>query len=297
MGVDHVGVIFSRKCNFNCSYCCNLGSTSAPWGLWNDKFDDLVGFLNSLEGRRMILVSGGEPIIWDKLGDLVESTDHFWYLASNCSLVNPYLKRDVVHDKIKLIIGAYHESQMKLDKFIGVVREMQGLGYPVFVKVMYDGGKSQFKMAEQMIGSGIPFSFVPFLEKQYTDVDIRSVLRYCQSSYYASRFFPVPLGPRREPGLCAAGTNKSFHMNEFSICRCSHRQDDVLGDIANPGFYSEPQWCDKTFCACEWHNFSDLGGFTGENNRWQRFIDTGVWEPAGEEEIMDLFGVTRVKIW
>jgi hypothetical protein len=315
MGVPHIAVIPFLKCNFSCPYCVSRSYREAPFGLWDDHFNDIKEFLNTLD-KKMIMVSGGEPLLWRKWEHLIEETDHYWYFLSNCSIIPPFLRKDRVKQKLKLFISAYHRSQIDLDRYIGNLKEIQNLGYPVFCKYIYEKDLTQISDADKIIAARIPMSFVPLLYTRYSKEQIAMILPYCQSAMYASRFFPPDAGPKRKPGICEAGTSESFQINGFKIMRCGHlggrhfgntylptflrgiassRQVQLdrihipsflggkhlghLGDIYAPKFYSTPKVCRSNFCACEWHNFSGMS-FDFENERWQHFIDTGKWVPA-----------------
>lgn len=299
MGVPHIGITPFFKCNFSCPYCISHSSHESAFGMWHTHFDDIRKFLNSLD-KKMILVSGGEPLIWAKWDQLIEETDHYWYFLSNCSVIPTFLRRGSVKHRLKLFISAYHRSQIDLDRYINNLKEIQSLGYPVFCKIIYEKEPAQIDDADRIIAAGIPMSFVPLVHVQYSKRQIAEILPYCQSALYSSRFFPPHAGPKRKPLICEAGTSESFAITEFKVLRCSHlagiryhnlyaprflagRHFGYLGDIYNPNFYSTPMLCCSKTCACEWHNFSDMS-FNFENEKWQHFIDTGEWIPATYEE-------------
>jgi len=235
MGLPHIAVVPFLKCNFACPYCVSYAHHKASFGIWDDRFNDIKEFLNSL-GKKMIMVSGGEPLIWRKWEHLIEETDHYWYFLSNCSIVPPFLRKDGIKQKIKLFISAYHRSQIDLDRYIGNLKKIQDLGYPIFCKVIYEKEPTQIGEADKIIAAGIPMSFVPLLHAQYSKEQLAEILPYCQSAMYSSRFFPPDAGPKRKLGICEAGTSESFQITGFKIVRCSHLGGIHFGNICLPNF-------------------------------------------------------------
>jgi hypothetical protein len=235
MGVPHIAVIPFLKCNFSCPYCVSYAHRDASFGMWDDRFNDIKKFLNSLD-KKMIMVSGGEPLIWRKWERLIEETDHYWYFLSNCSVVPSFLKKDSIKRKVKLFISAYHRSQIDLGRFINNLREIQSLGYPVFCKIIYEKEPAQIGEAEKIIAAGIPMSFAPLLYAQYSKEQLAEILPYCQSAMYASRFFPPDEGPERKRGVCVAGTSESFQITGFKIVRCGHLGGIHFYNISLPAF-------------------------------------------------------------
>jgi organic radical activating enzyme len=233
MGVPHIAVIPFLKCNFSCPYCVSYAHHDASFGIWDERFNDIKKFLNSLD-KKMIMVSGGEPLIWRKWERLIEETDHYWYFLSNCSVVPSFLRKESIKRKVKLFISAYHRSQIDLGRFIDNLREIQSLGYPVFCKIIYEKEPAQIGEAEKIIAAGIPTSFVPLLHAQYSEEQLAEILPYCQSAMYASRFFPPDGGPERKIGVCEAGTSESFQITGFKITRCSQEGGIHFGDIYLP---------------------------------------------------------------
>ena len=321
MNLPHIAIVLYLTCNFKCSYCVAEASRKVLFynskdslDRWDAQFGGIVSFLNSLD-TKAIMVSGGEPFIWKRWGELIERTAHYWYFITNASSVPKWLGDSVVKTRTKLIIATFHRTEMRIERFIDNVCKMQDLGYPVFAKVIYDGDSGRFREIEKVMKAGIPVSFVPFLNMAYSKVSITNMLTYCQSAMYAGRFFPPDAGVERDIKPCMAGTEESFEVDGSVIARCSfysgmplnevprflrglsHR---YLGDIHHPRFFKEPKMCYRKTCACEWHTFSDMA-FGFENEKWQRFIETGEWSSATIPDIekfvaMSLNGKEKVGV-
>lgn len=300
MNLPHIAIVPYLTCNFKCPYCIAETPFKIPFHKpktslkrWDAQFDDVVTFLNSLD-TKAIEVSGGEPFLWKRWGELIGQTNHYWYFLTNASKVPEWLKDEVVKEKVKLLITAFHRADIRLERFIDNVCKMQDLGYPVFVKVVYAKDRDQLKEIERIIKAGIPASLVPLVGVEYSKEEIERILPYCQSALYAYRFFVPYDGVDRSAGPCVAGTEESFELDGSVIVRCSHYSGmslnkipklfrgfypQSLGDIKQPGFYSQPEMCYRKTCTCEWMSFTEIVDGS-ENEKWQHFIETGEWVPA-----------------
>lgn len=290
MNLDHISVLPFLTCNFKCPYCIaylpRWYRDKKPFGLWEEHYEDMAKFIGRLD-KKMILASGGEPLLWDRWANLIKRTDHYWYFVTNTSRVPKWLKDRVVKEKVKLFLSAYHRTGISLDRYIANVQDIQNMGYAVFAKIMYVDDNSQLKDAERIMRADIPMSFVPLVDAYY-DPDIAKEVRpYCQSEMYYNRFFDIG----HKAGKCIAGTERSFQVDGLTLTRCGHYSsislnnvprmfrglhNGYVGDIYKPKFHKNPRTCHKAVCFCENFNF---GGILddSENPRWQKFIDTGKW--------------------
>jgi len=287
MNLPHIALLPFLTCNFACSYCVAkpLLNGKRPFGLWNEHFDDITAFLSKLD-TKMIMISGGEPLLWSGWTELIEKTDHYWYFCTNASKIPQWL--DYTKDRVKLFLAAFHRTGITVDKFIGNVKKLQDAGYPVFVKIVYTRSEQQFAEAEEIIKAGIPTSFVPLYNTKYLPDEVAALRPYCHSDMYYNRFQSV----ERSPGKCAAGTRESFELTGMIVGRCSHYSHISLnkvpkllrkfalgyrGDIYESHFDVSARMCSRKVCECEWHSFGELIN-SPENERWQSLIDTGVWK-------------------
>ena len=305
MNLPHIAILPYLTCNFKCPYCIAESPLRLPFYKsktsllkWDAQFKDTVNFLNTLD-MKAIEVSGGEPFLWKRWGELIEQSDHYWEFLTNASLVPDWLRSKEAKDRVKLFLAAFHRTGIQLDKFIANVCKLQDLGYPVFVKVVYTKGSEQLKEIDKIIKAGIPASLVPLVGAEYSKEEIDRIIPYCQSALYAYRFFVPYNGVDRKPKPCVAGTKESFELDGVVIVRCSHYSNMslnripklfrglspyYLGDIKQPSFYSKPQMCYRSTCTCEWMSFTEItDGF--ENEKWQHFIETGKWVPVTKLDI------------
>jgi organic radical activating enzyme len=289
MDLDHISILPFLTCNFKCPYCVakpHLYSDKQPFGLWEEKYDEVLKFIGSLD-KSMILCSGGEPLLWDRWEDLIKRTDHYWYYVTNTSRIPSWLEGNEVKNKVKLFLSAYHRTGIKVGKYVDNVKKLQDMGYAVFCKIMYVKDDEQFKDAEIITKAGIPMSFVPLVGVSYSSTEIKKVKPYCQSTMYYRRFYVIG----QTPCLCLAGTKSSFQIDGLTMTRCGHYSsislnnvskmlrglhNGYIGDIYKSKFYNEPKICNKTECFCEYLHFGELLD-DSENDKWQSFIDTRKW--------------------
>jgi len=313
--LPHIAILPYLTCNFKCPYCIAESPFKIPFykqkrsiDKWDAQFGVTVAFLNSLD-TKAILVSGGEPMIWKRWGELIRMTDHYWYFLTNGSIVPGWLKNNTTKQKVKLLLAAFHRTEIRLERFIDNVQKMQDLGYPVFVKAVYVKEDAQFKEMESIIKTGIPASFVPLVGMEYSKEEREKILPYCQSAMYGYGFFPVPNKAGGFARLCPAGTQESFELDGSVIARCSHYsgmslnkipklfrglRSLYLGDISHPKFYPQSKMCERKTCTCEWLAFTDIS-FGFENEKWQHFIETREWVPATIADIEKFVKGAEVK--
>jgi hypothetical protein len=274
--------------------------------LWASKAEDVIKFLNTLD-KKMIMVSGGEPLLYD-WGKIIKETNHYWCFATNTSVIPQFLSDSEVKQKVKLFLSAFHREGIGVGNFITNAKKLQDMGYAVFSKIIYVKDNDQFYDCDYISSEEIPVSFSPLVGVKYSKKEIDKVLPYCISNLYKSRF----LGFYRQPRICVAGTKESFQVSGTGIVRCGlqdipfadnlvpiqflkrfihddikntavktlhkvlGRQNPYLGTIYEPRFNTEPLICHRRTCECEWHTFSEMG-IDLDNNKWQRLIETGKW--------------------
>ncbi len=276
-GLDHIALIPYVTCNLHCPYCV-VNNRSLTLRQWEASSRTVSTFLRRQEPKA-IMVSGGEPFIWRDWPAFLQQ-EHTWYFLTNASIVPEWL--GTVRDRVKLIIAAYHHTQLKIERFITNVKKLQDMGYPVFAKIVYDGKSEHLSNIERLRTSNIPASFSPMIDVELTPEQIVRALPFCESEMYKNRFLPPPYGSRRERVSCIAGTNRSFEIDDCRINRCSHvTVPSLLGrfhTVQHATLSQTPQRCSRNYCACEWHVFGELDTRPNENERWQKFVDTGIWE-------------------
>jgi hypothetical protein len=292
MDLPHMAALPFLTCNFECPYCIatpKMYKENNPFGLWESRYDDVFRFISNLE-KKMIMVSGGEPLLWRRWRELISETDHYWYFSTNASKIPGWLGDNTIKERVKLFIATFHRTGIAVGRFIDNVKRLQDFGYSVFVKMVFVRDMEQINEAEKTIQAGIPMSFVPLVGGEYSPDEVDMLMPYCQSDMYYRRF----LVDGRKPSLCLAGTNESFGVDGLVLTRCSHYSSislnkvpllfrgfakGYIGDIYKPRYYEKPKMCSKPVCACEWHSFGGLYDDI-ENGRWQHFIDTGKWVTA-----------------
>ena len=107
MNLNHIAVLPFLTCNFKCPYCVaylpKFYRDKQPFGLWEEHYDDVVKFIGGLE-KKMILASGGEPLLWDRWEDLIKRTDHYWYFVTNTSRIPEWLNDSEIKKKVKYFV-------------------------------------------------------------------------------------------------------------------------------------------------------------------------------------------------
>ena len=135
MNLPHIAIVPYLTCNFKCPYCIAESPLKIPFynprsslEKWDAQFEDTVTFLNTLD-TKAIEISGGEPFLWKKWGELIQRTNHCWYFLTNASSLPIWLKDEVVKEKVKLFIAAFHPTQIRIERFIDNVCKLQDFGY------------------------------------------------------------------------------------------------------------------------------------------------------------------------
>ncbi len=247
--LNHIALIPYTACNFRCSYCVNSVRMSIKD--WNENSKRVLTFLQKLPPKA-IMVSGGEPLLWD-WSEFLNNTSHVYYFLSNLSVIPTWL----IHPQIRLIIAAYHKTGMSIEKFIENVKKVEK---PVFVKVVFVDEVDK-RNVERLWRENITASRVPQEGRRY-----KTVPSECTTETYARRF----RHERKGLSLCRAGTEASFEIRGSKLSRCS------LWPLTQHTFAMCKLTCPVRYCRCEWQQFSELSG-SNDNDRWQQFVESGKW--------------------
>jgi len=274
--LDHIALLPYTTCNLKCSYCVTTNK-KLSLGRWMEHSIEVLDFLKK-QPQKAIMVSGGEPFIWKGWPVFFTSTPHIWYFLTNASFIPPWIT--LAKGSVRLFIAAYHRQQVSLDVFIRNIKTLQDLGFPVFVKIVYNGEDTQLKDIEQIQHEDIPASFAPMIGTTFSDLQITNAIMYSQSLMYKKRFMPYPYGNTRAHTICKAGTTASFEIDGCKLNRCSHISSFLAlqGNVNHSYLRKESYACKRDYCACEWHTFGELDSTLNENTRWQVFVNTGKWK-------------------
>lgn len=283
---NQYAVWFSDRCNYKCSYCCNNVPPKAPKSEIENNTQAFINLFNQVEPG-VIMVSGGEPALWQDLPLLLEELpQHAWVILTNLSLLPEWF----AHPNIKLLLPAYHEEFAKEERFTAHLKQLKEMGKRAHAKIIVKPGQEyhQIGLWEKWNGMGVPASLVPL---EYTNYFKQEFLRdliskYRTSCLYNSRFF------RRNSPLnqvCVAGTSKSFQVNsDGKIVRCSTVFEgcgsDQSASIWQPAFNQESKLCTAESCYCEWQHWAQMAK-ANDNHIWNEYLETGVWTLPNEEEL------------
>lgn len=277
---------FSDRCNYKCSYCCNNASPKAPKSEVESNPDALINLFNQVDPG-VIMVSGGEPTLWQDFPILLDALpQHDWVILTNLTTIPSWFQ----HPNIKIFIPAYHEEFANSERFTAHLSQLQSMGKRAHAKIIVKPGQeyNQVSLWEKWNGMGTPASFVPleYAFKFQRDFLKDIIYQFRTSALYNSRFFRRDTPINR---LCSAGTKQAFQVNSNGkLVRCSAVFDacgnDQQSSIWTPLFNSERQYCSSETCFCEWHHWSQLAN-ANDNTTWTRYVETGVWQAPSVEEL------------
>ena len=283
---NQYGIWFSDRCNYKCSYCCNSASPKAPKSDVETNTQAMINVFNKVEPG-VILVSGGEPTLWQDFPLLLEALpQHYWAILTNLTTVPEWLS----HPNIKILLPAFHEEFANRERFTKHLMQLQEMDKRMHVKLIVKPQREyeQIDLWEQWNSLGVPTSLVPL---EYTHLFKREFLadvisKFRTSSLYNSRFFKSPR-PITKP--CIAGTEKFFQINSNGqLVRCSAVFEGIGatggGSIWEPEFNQEAKSCSTDSCYCEWHHWARLAN-THDNPTWNHYIETGEWRIPTVEEL------------
>jgi len=283
---NQYGIWFSDRCNYKCSYCCNTASPKAPKSDVESNTQAIIDLLDQVEPG-VILVTGGEPTLWQDLPHLLEALpQHYWGILTNLTAVPAWLS----HPNIKIILPAFHEEFANRERFTNHLMQLQEMGKRMHVKLIVKPQREyeQIDLWEQWNSLGVPTSLVPL---EYTHLFKREFLedvisKFRTSSLYNSRFFKSPR-PITKP--CIAGTEKFFQINSNGqLVRCSSVFEGLgetgRGSIWQPEFNQEAKSCSTDSCYCEWHHWARLTN-AHDNRTWNHYLETGEWKIPTVEEL------------
>jgi hypothetical protein len=279
---------FSDRCNYECSYCTNHAYPEAPQSVVESNPDALIDLFRRVDPG-VIMLSGGEPFLWKSAPRVLDALpQHYWVFLTNLS----FLPSWVDHPNIKLFIPAYHEEFADAERFTANLEELARRKRRIHVKIIVKPGREYEQVPLWERWNAIPGVVASLVPLEYTAQfspgflnDVKTRFRTC--ALYNSRFFRADSPP---DVVCAAGTAQAFQVNaDGRVVRCSTIFDgtgsDGSGSLFNPVFDEEPRRCTATVsCFCEWHHWAQMTP-AHDNDTWTRYVETGIWERAGLEEL------------
>jgi pyruvate formate lyase activating enzyme len=174
-------VIFTRGCNFRCSYCHNpelvLPEKYAP----EIPLADVFSFLESRKGKLdAVTITGGEPTQHPDLADVIKEIKKMGFFAKiDTNGTQPQILKDVIEegniDYIAMDIKAPFHTYQKI------------------TCVQFDPEKMK-RSAEMIINSGIPHEFRTTVVSSLTTFeDLRKIAESIKGAqnYFLQRFVPA----------------------------------------------------------------------------------------------------------
>jgi len=239
--------------------------------------DLLIATMNLIQPG-VIMVSGGEPVLWKAMPRLIEELgQHKWVILTNLSKVPAWL----LHDRVVLVIAAYHKEFTHLPTFIKNLKRI----YRPIVKILVEPNSETEHLSvwDTLWTHGIPTHLAPIewprgFSESFLD-RIRSG-ELLTNLMYNSRFF---CGPTNKSRLCIAGTRDMFQIGlDGGFGRCS-QGGPIHGRLGDQKWLDEPHECSFS-CYCEWHHWAGMT-LANDNNVWNRYVDTGIWTIPRVDEL------------
>jgi len=255
---------------------------------------ELVSLFRSVEPG-VIMVSGGEPLLWKAMPDLLEElSQHYWVILTNLSRPSSWLN----HERVKLVIAAYHH-EFTGPLYVTWLKELNERtpGKAVAKILIFPGEEYRdIDLHRKLNNLGVPAHFAPVEWPRGFDPAFLKELsegKYLTSAMYNSRFYSRGV---EEPRLCQAGTANMFQINPGGgIGRCSQSSAVPGARLKEPSFYDEPRPCTKS-CYCEWHHWAGMT-LANDNEVWNHYADTGEWTYPTPDDLREFVRKMKWKPW
>ncbi|KPK02383.1 MAG: radical SAM protein [Nitrospira bacterium SG8_35_4] len=106
-GLLSIELEFTRKCNLKCLYCYTEAGKAAQDELTIDELKSVVSQARDLGAKRIILLGGGEPLIYDRLTDIVAYINSLGLqqvIFTNGTLITDDIARFLYEHEVSVII-------------------------------------------------------------------------------------------------------------------------------------------------------------------------------------------------
>ncbi|MDR1901933.1 MAG: hypothetical protein LBQ88_06615 [Treponema sp.] len=249
------------------------------------KMDKLIEFLNTIPPS-LINITGGEVGLSPDFINVIESLpQHKWWVTSNGSVIPEWF----YHKNVILFELTLHHEFTTPEIFMRQCKKLLDHSKRVITKLLVKQSQEleSISVFSKFWNSGIPMHLTPVIPTHYytSAFIIELINKYRTSCIYNADFFR-PLNIVKKSRNCAAGTRQYFYVfHDGTIRRCRSNFEQINGSstISNPVFYEKPKICDDSLdCYCEF--MPDLS-LANENERWNRYMETGNWEMPSKEDL------------
>jgi len=98
---------FTRKCNLRCIYCYSAAGEPEEDEMSLDEMKSVIGQAHDLGAKKIILLGGGEPLVYDGIGEIVAYIDSLGMsqaLFTNGTLLTGKMARFLKYHRVSVII-------------------------------------------------------------------------------------------------------------------------------------------------------------------------------------------------
>jgi len=149
--MEYIEIGLQVDCNFRCPYC--ISEQSDHWEKLSclDK-DKLILWLKThTKGNELLSLTGGEPLMWRGLEELITSIPNQMLINTNLSLLNKneWIFNKSLINKICFRIGLH--PTVRTDNYIEEIKRIKDFGFHYIVNYMVSNKDIDYKKTEQIL--------------------------------------------------------------------------------------------------------------------------------------------------
>lgn len=122
-GLLSVELEFTKSCNLRCLYCYSLAGRASDNELTIDELKSVVEQAKELGAKKIILLGGGEPLVYPGLKDIIEHINSLGLkqvIFTNGTLINEEIVRDLINNNVSVVVKRNSLNPEIQDSLAGV---------------------------------------------------------------------------------------------------------------------------------------------------------------------------------
>ncbi len=142
-GLLSIELEFTKKCNLKCLYCYTAAGKATENELTVDELKSIVLQAKNLGAKKIILLGGGEPLIYDKIIDIIQYISSLGLkqvIFTNGTLINDEMANVLLDNKVSVIVKHNSFKPEVQDSLSGIpgtfskikegIKKLREVGYP-----------------------------------------------------------------------------------------------------------------------------------------------------------------------